>query len=194
MVLLIDNYDSFTWNLAQAIGALGPECRVVRNDQLTVDDIEAGLPAAIVISPGPRTPVEAGISVELVERLSGKVPLLGVCLGHQAIAAAHGGRVVRAERMMHGKISEVHHAGGSIFSGIPNPFDATRYHSLVVERETLPEVLEIIAWTDEGDEGVIQGIRHRAHSTWGVQFHPESVGTAVGDAILRNFLDSAGCL
>ena len=194
MVLLIDNYDSFTWNLAQAVGALGPECRVVRNDQLTVADIEAGLPAAIVISPGPRTPVEAGISVELVERLSGKVPLLGVCLGHQAIAAAHGGRVVRAERMMHGKISEVHHAGGSIFSGIPNPFDATRYHSLVVERETLPEVLEIIAWTDEGDEGVIQGIRHRAHSTWGVQFHPESVGTAVGDAILRNFLDSAGCL
>ena len=194
MVLLIDNYDSFTWNLAQAVGALGAECRVVRNDRLAVTDIEAGLPAAIVISPGPRTPAEAGISVELVERLSGKVPLLGVCLGHQAIAAAHGGRVVRAERVMHGKISEVHHEGGSIFSGIPNPFEATRYHSLVVERETLPEVLEIIAWTDEGDDGVIQGIRHRAHSTWGVQFHPESVGTAVGDAILRNFLDSAGCL
>ncbi len=194
MVLLIDNYDSFTWNLAQAVGALGAECRVVRNDQLTVDDIEAGLPAAIVISPGPRTPAEAGISVELVERLSGKVPLLGVCLGHQAIAAAHGGRVVRAERVMHGKISEVHHEGGSIFSGIPNPFEATRYHSLIVERETLPEVLEIIAWTDEGDDGVIQAVRHRAQSTWGVQFHPESVGTAVGDAILRNFLDSAGCL
>ncbi len=194
MVLLIDNYDSFTWNLAQAVGALGAGCRVVRNNRLTVADIEAELPAAIVISPGPRTPAEAGISVELVERLSGKVPLLGVCLGHQAIAAAHGGRVVRAERVMHGKISEVHHEGGSIFSGIPNPFEATRYHSLVVERETLPEVLEIIAWTDEGDDGVIQGIRHRAHSTWGVQFHPESVGTAVGDAILRNFLDSAGCL
>ena len=194
MVLLVDNYDSFTWNLAQVIGGFGLEPRVVRNDELTVEEIARLRPRAVVISPGPRTPAEAGVSVEVVARLSGQVPILGVCLGHQAVAAAFGGRVVRAPRVMHGKVSEVQHDGRGIFEGIASPFDAMRYHSLVVERSSLPSVLEIVAWTGEKDEGVIQGVRHREHETWGVQFHPESVSTEVGPTILGNLLARAGCL
>ena len=194
MLIIIDNYDSFTWNLAQAIGALGVECCVVRNDELSVSEIEARRPSAIVISPGPKTPAEAGMSVELVSQLSGTVPILGVCLGHQAIAAALGGSVGLAPKVMHGKISRVHHEGRGILSGIESPFDATRYHSLVVERENLPEALEVVAWTDERDDSVIQAVQHVEHRTWGVQFHPESVGTTVGDTILRNYLERAGCL
>lgn len=194
MILLIDNYDSFTWNLAQAIGAMGVELRVVRNDEVTPPDIEALEPEAIVISPGPKTPAEAGISVDVVAQFSGQVPILGVCLGHQAVAAAFGGRVVRAPRVMHGKVSAVHHDGVGIFEGVPSPFEATRYHSLVVERETLPEVLEIVAWTQKRDDGVIQGLGHKEHETWGVQFHPESVSTAIGPQLLRNLLVRAGCI
>ncbi len=194
MILLLDNYDSFTWNLAQAIGVLGAEVRVVRNDAVTPAAIEAARPDALIISPGPKTPAEAGVSVEAVERLSGTVPILGVCLGHQAIAAAFGGQVVPGPRVMHGKVSRVYHSGADLFEGIPSPFEATRYHSLVVRRETLPKELEVVAWTDERDDGVVQGIRHREHETWGVQFHPESVCTEVGPRILRNMLRRAGCL
>jgi anthranilate synthase component 2 len=194
MILLIDNYDSFTWNLAQAIGALGAEVRVVRNDQLAVDAIERLAPTAIIISPGPGRPEEAGISKEVVARLSGRVPILGVCLGHQAIAVAYGGRVVRARRVMHGKVSPVHHEGTGIFEGMPSPFMATRYHSLVVDREGLPAELEITAWTEESEDAVIQGLRHREHETWGVQFHPESVSTEVGPRVLLNLLVRAGCV
>lgn len=194
MILLIDNYDSFTWNLAQAIGALGAETHVVRNDELDVDAIERLAPAAIIISPGPGTPDDAGVSREVVARLGGRVPILGVCLGHQAIAAAYGGRVVRAQRVMHGKVSPVHHDGTGIFEGIPSPFMATRYHSLVVDRHALPDELEITAWTEGSDDAVIQGLRHREHETWGVQFHPESVSTEVGPRILRNLLVRAGCV
>lgn len=194
MVVLIDNYDSFTWNLAQALGTLGVEVRVVRNDELEVDAIAALSPRAIVISPGPKTPSEAGVSVEVVSRLSGYVPILGVCLGHQSVAAAFGGRVVRAPEVMHGKVSRVYHDGVGIFKGIASPFEATRYHSLVVERDGLPDELEIIAWTDEKEDGVIQGLRHREHETWGVQFHPESLRTDVGPHILCNLLVRAGCL
>ena len=192
MVLLIDNYDSFTWNLAQALGSLGAAPRVVRNDELTLEEVEAVGAQAIVISPGPKTPAEAGISVGTVKRLSGRVPILGVCLGHQAVAVAFGGSVVRARRVMHGKVSSVHHGGAELFAGVPSPFEATRYHSLIVERETLPESLEVVAWTDEQDDSVIQGVRHREHETWGVQFHPESVSTLVGAAVIENFLVRAG--
>jgi len=194
MILLIDNYDSFTWNLAQAIGVLGVDVEVVRNDAVTTAEVEAACPDALVISPGPKTPAEAGVSVELVRRLSGRVPILGVCLGHQAIAAAFGGQVVPGRRVMHGKVSQVYHAGVGLFEGIPSPFEATRYHSLVVQREGLPEELEVVAWTHESDDSVVQGIRHREHETWGVQFHPESVCTEVGPRILRNILSRAGCL
>jgi anthranilate synthase component 2 len=194
MVLLIDNYDSFTWNLAQAIGALGVPVRVVRNDETSVDEVAASAPQAIVISPGPKTPAEAGISVDVAARLSGTIPILGVCLGHQAIAVAFGGRLSRAPRVMHGKVSQVHHYGFGLFEGLPSPFEATRYHSLVVERDVLPDVLEVVAWTDESDDGVVQGVRHREHETWGVQFHPESVSTEVGPRLLRNMLVRAGCL
>ncbi len=194
MILLIDNYDSFTWNLVQAVGALGLESQVVRNDELASSDIAARQPSAILISPGPKTPAEAGISVEVAKEYSGRVPILGVCLGHQAIAAGFGGRVVRGPRVMHGKISEVYHDGRGIFDGVESPFSATRYHSLVVERETLPEELEVVAWADSKDDGVIQSIRHREHETWGLQFHPESIGTEVGSTLLRNFLERAGCL
>jgi anthranilate synthase component II len=194
MVLLIDNYDSFTWNLAQVLGALGAEVQVVRNDELEVEEIERLAPELIVISPGPKTPAEAGVSVEVVSRLSGRVPILGVCLGHQSIAAAFGGRVVRAPRVMHGKVSRVSHHGVGIFEGVASPFEATRYHSLVVERDGLPDELQVIAWTDDRDDGVIQGLRHREHETWGVQFHPESVSTEAGPHILRNLLVRAGCL
>lgn len=194
MILLIDNYDSFTWNLDQAIGALGAETRVVRNDELDVYAIERLAPAAIIISPGPGTPDEAGVSKEVVAKLSGCVPILGVCLGHQAIAAAYGGRVVRAPRVMHGKVSPVHHDGTGIFEGIASPFMATRYHSLVVDRHALPDELEITAWTEESQDAVIQGLRHREHETWGVQFHPESVSTDVGPRVLLNLLVRAGCV
>jgi anthranilate synthase/aminodeoxychorismate synthase-like glutamine amidotransferase len=194
MILLIDNYDSFTWNLAQAIGALGVPVRVVRNDETSLDEVAASAPQAIVISPGPKTPAEAGISVDVAARFSGTIPILGVCLGHQAIAVAFGGRVSRAPRVMHGKVSQVHHYGLGLFEGLPSPFEATRYHSLVVERDALPDVLEVVAWTDESDDGVVQGVRHREHETWGVQFHPESVSTDVGPRLLRNMLVRAGCL
>ena len=194
MILLIDNYDSFTWNLAQAFGALGVGVRVERNDALSVADIEAMAPGLVVISPGPKTPADAGISVEVVERLSGHVPILGVCLGHQSIAAAFGGDVVRAPRVMHGKVSRVYHEGLGIFEGVPSPFEATRYHSLIVERRGLPEELEIVAWTDEEEDSVVQALRHVEHETWGVQFHPESVSTEVGPILLQNLLERAGCL
>ncbi len=194
IVLLIDNYDSFTWNLAQTIGGLGVRVRVVRNDAITLSRIQRLGPRLIVISPGPKTPAEAGVSMEVVRRLSGEVPILGVCLGHQAIAAAFGGRVVRAPRVMHGKVSPVHHDGSGLFEGVPSPFTATRYHSLVVAREGLPAELEVVAWTDEEEDGVIQGLKHRGHETWGVQFHPESISTEVGRTILYNMLKRSRCL
>lgn len=191
MILIIDNYDSFTWNLAQALGALGATPRVVRNDEIGVDGIRALEPAALVISPGPKTPLEAGVSVEAVRQLSGQVPILGVCLGHQAIAVAFGGEVRRAPHVMHGKVSRVHHDGSALFDGIPSPFQATRYHSLVVERSSLPDVLEVVAWTEDSEDGVVQGLRHREHETWGLQFHPESVQTDAGPRILQNLLARA---
>lgn len=194
MILLIDNYDSFTWNLAQAVGALGLQSQVVRNDELASGDIARRRPSAIIISPGPKTPAAAGISVEVAREYSGRVPILGVCLGHQAIAAGFGGKVVRGPRVMHGKVSDVYHDGRGIFDGVESPFSATRYHSLVVERETLPAELEVTAWTESKDDGVIQAVRHREHETWGLQFHPESIGTDVGITLLRNFLERAGCL
>ena len=194
MILLLDNYDSFTWNLAQTLGSLGVEVRVERNDAVDVDEIVDMAPGLIVISPGPKTPAEAGVSVEVVERLSGRVPILGVCLGHQSIAAAFGGEVVRAPRVMHGKVSRVYHEGSGLFDGVPSPFEATRYHSLIVKREGLPEELEVVAWTDEEDDSVVQALRHVEHETWGVQFHPESVRTEVGPTILRNLLVRTGCL
>lgn len=193
MILLIDNYDSFTWNLAQGIGGLGADVRVVRNDEVSVSQIEEMAPEAIVISPGPGRPEAAGISVEVVSRLSGRMPILGVCLGHQAIAIAHGAEVVRAPKVMHGKVSPVVHNGKGIFEGIPSPFPATRYHSLVVDRNSLPSELEVVAWTGESEEEeVVQAVRHREHETWGVQFHPESVSTEAGPAVLDNLLTLAG--
>lgn len=194
MILVIDNYDSFTWNLVQALGTLGVEPVVRRNDEITVQEAEALDPEALVISPGPCTPAEAGVSVELVRRLSGRVPILGVCLGHQAVGAAFGGAVVRAPRVMHGKLSAIEHDGQGILEGIPSPFPATRYHSLIVSEEGLPEELRVVAWSEE-PEGVrvIQGLKHRGHETWGVQFHPESIRTDAGPRILANFLRCAGC-
>ena len=185
MLLVIDNYDSFTYNLVQYFGELGADMKVVRNDELTVDEIEALAPDKIVISPGPCTPNEAGVSVEVVKRLGGKVPILGVCLGHQSIAQAFGGDVVRADRLMHGKTSEMYHEGASVFQGLSQPFVATRYHSLIVKKETLPDCLEVTAWTDEGE---IMGLQHKEHEIHGVQFHPESILTAEGKSLLANFL------
>ena len=185
MLLVIDNYDSFTYNLVQYFGELGADMKVVRNDELTVDEIEALAPDKIVISPGPCTPNEAGVSVEVVKRLGGKVPILGVCLGHQSIAQAFGGDVVRADRLMHGKTSEMHHEGASVFQGLSQPFVATRYHSLIVKKETLPDCLEVTAWTDEGE---IMGLQHKEYEIHGVQFHPESILTAEGKSLLANFL------
>lgn len=194
MILIIDNYDSFTWNLAQALGELGAEPLVRRNDEVTVDEAESLQPEAVVVSPGPCTPAEAGVSVELIRRLSGRIPILGVCLGHQAVGAAFGGAVVRAPRVMHGKLSAIEHTGEGIFEGLPARFSATRYHSLVVSEERLPPALSIVAWSEELDgRRVIQGLKHRAHETWGVQFHPESIQTEVGPVILGNFLRRAGC-
>jgi anthranilate synthase/aminodeoxychorismate synthase-like glutamine amidotransferase len=185
MILLLDNYDSFTYNLAQYLGQMGQELEVRRNDQIRLDEIEQLRPDRIVISPGPCTPKEAGISVPLVERFAGKIPILGVCLGHQAIGAAFGGRVVRAPKIMHGKISEIHHDGKTVFRGLPQNFQATRYHSLIVERKSLPRSLEISA---ETADGTIMGLRHRKLRVEGVQFHPESVLTGSGFRLLENFL------
>ncbi len=185
MLLMIDNYDSFTYNLVQYLGELGADIKVFRNDKITIHDIEALNPERIVISPGPCTPKEAGISVELIKHFSGKVPLLGVCLGHQSIGAAFGGEIIRAPRLMHGKTSMIHHDGKNIFKGLPNPFEATRYHSLVIKKDTLPDCLEITAWTDIEE---IMGVRHKDLLIEGVQFHPESILTTVGKNLLRNFL------
>ena len=186
MTILIDNYDSFTYNLYQYLCELGEEVQVFRNDRITVAEMEALAPERIVISPGPCTPDEAGISIPAVQAFAGRVPILGVCLGHQAIGQAFGGKVVRCHRLMHGKTSPIRHDGRTIFEGLPNPFDAVRYHSLVVERESLPTCLEISAWAD--DEGEIMGLRHRELVVEGVQFHPESVLTAPGKQLLANFL------
>ena len=186
MLLMIDNYDSFTYNLVQYLGELGAEVRVYRNDAISADEIAALRPAQIVISPGPCTPTEAGISVEVIRRFTGTIPILGVCLGHQCIGAALGGRIVRAGRLMHGKTSPIHHDGRSIFRELSNPFVATRYHSLLIERVSLPDSLELSAWTAEGE---IMGVRHRQHLLEGIQFHPESILTVEGKHLLRNFLD-----
>jgi anthranilate synthase/aminodeoxychorismate synthase-like glutamine amidotransferase len=188
MILLVDNYDSFTYNLYQYLGELGAEPRVVRNDAISAEAALALRPAAIVISPGPGTPDQAGISLDLIRLAAGRVPLLGVCLGHQSLGQAFGGRVVRASKLMHGKTSPIRHDGRTLFAGLPDPFTATRYHSLVVEREGLPGSLEVSAWTDDG---VIMGLRHREHPLEGVQFHPESILTDGGKALLRNFLRRA---
>jgi len=185
MLLMIDNYDSFTYNLVQYFGELGEEVRVVRNDEVTVEEIERLSPARIVISPGPCTPNEAGVSLPVIARFAGKVPLLGVCLGHQAIGQAFGGRVVHAKTLMHGKVSPIHHAGEGVFRGLPSPFSATRYHSLAIERDSCPADLKITAWTDDGE---IMGVRHRAMAVEGVQSHPESILTEHGHDLLRNFL------
>lgn len=185
MLLVIDNYDSFTYNLVQYFGELGAEMKVIRNDECSVEEIAALAPERIVISPGPCTPNEAGVSVEVVKKFAGVVPILGVCLGHQSIAQAFGGDVVRAERLMHGKTSMIHHAGKSVFADLPDPFEATRYHSLIVKRETLPDCLEVTAWTQEDE---IMGLRHRELEVHGVQFHPESILTGEGKNLLKNFL------
>jgi len=185
MILLLDNYDSFTYNLAQHLGQLGQQLEVHRNDKITLKEIEELKPERIVISPGPCTPKEAGISVPLIERFAGEIPILGVCLGHQAIGAAFGGRVIRAPKLMHGKTSEIHHDGKTIFHGLPQDFRATRYHSLIVERKSLPRSLEISA---ETADGTIMGLRHRSFRIEGVQFHPESVLTDAGFQLLKNFL------
>ncbi len=185
MILMIDNYDSFTFNLVQYLGELGEEIRVYRNDKITVEEIEQMAPDHIVISPGPCSPNEAGISLELIEKLGGKIPILGVCLGHQSIGQAYGGKVVRAENLMHGKTSLIYHDGKTIFADLPSPFTATRYHSLIVERDSLPDCLEITAWTDKGE---IMGLRHKEYVVEGVQFHPESILTEHGKKLLKNFL------
>lgn len=188
MLLMIDNYDSFTYNLVQYFGELGEDVRVFRNNKITVKEIGDMSPEMIVISPGPCTPKEAGISVETIRHFAGRVPILGVCLGHQSIGAAFGGEIIRAPRLMHGKTSMIHHDGLTIFKGLPNPFEATRYHSLLINRENLPESLLITAWTDEGE---IMGVRHREFIVEGVQFHPESILTRVGKGLLSNFLKLA---
>jgi anthranilate synthase/aminodeoxychorismate synthase-like glutamine amidotransferase len=184
-LLLVDNYDSFTYNLYQYLGEIGAETRVVRNDQIGVDAALALGVDGIVISPGPGTPDQAGISLELVRRAAGRVPLLGVCLGHQSLGQAFGARVVRAPKLMHGKTSEIRHDARSLFEGLPQPFTATRYHSLIVERDSVPDCLEVSAWTDDG---LVMGLRHREHPLEGVQFHPESILTTAGKDLLRNFL------
>jgi para-aminobenzoate synthetase component 2 len=185
MILLLDNYDSVTYNLAQYLGQMGQELEIRRNDQITLDEIAELAPERIVISPGPCTPKEAGVSVPLIQRFAGKIPILGVCLGHQAIGAAFGGRVIRAPKVMHGKTSEIHHDNKTIFHGLDEPFTATRYHSLIVERKSLPDTLEISA---ETDDGTIMGLRHWKMKVEGVQFHPESVLTGAGFKLLENFL------
>ena len=185
MLLVIDNYDSFTYNLVQYFGELGAEIKVVRNDALSVAQVRAMAPERICISPGPCTPTEAGISCEVINQLGANIPILGVCLGHQSIGQVYGGDVVRADRLMHGKTSPILHSGQSVFAGLPSPFTATRYHSLIVKRETLPDCLEITAWTEEGE---IMGLCHKQHPVHGVQFHPESILTEGGKKLLGNFL------
>ena len=185
MLLMIDNYDSFTYNLVQYLGELGEEVKVVRNDEMAIEEIERLKPERIVISPGPCTPNEAGVSLEVIRRFAGKVPILGVCLGHQAIGQAFGGKVVHAKTLMHGKVSRIHHSGKGVFAGLPSPYDATRYHSLAIERDSCPPELEVTAWTDDGE---IMGVRHRTLPVEGVQFHPESILTEHGHALLRNFI------
>ena len=190
MLLMIDNYDSFTFNLVQYLQVLGAEVQVVRNDAMTVEEIERLAPQRIVISPGPCTPNEAGVSLQVIERLGPTTPILGVCLGHQSIGQAYGGKVVRAGRIMHGKTSPIRHQGRGVFAGLPDGYEATRYHSLVVERGSLPQALEITAWTENEDGSFeeIMGLRHREHPVEGVQFHPESILTEHGHALLKNFL------
>jgi anthranilate synthase component 2 len=185
MLLMIDNYDSFTYNLVQYFGELNQEVVVFRNDEVSLDEIAALQPAQIVISPGPCTPNEAGISVPMIRRFAGEIPILGVCLGHQSIGKAFGGKIVHAKRVMHGKVSAIHHRGQGVFNGLREPFVATRYHSLVIERESLPEVLEVTAWTDDGE---IMGVQHKSLPVQGVQFHPESILTEFGHDLLRNFV------
>jgi anthranilate synthase component 2 len=191
MLLMIDNYDSFTYNLVQYFGELGQDVKVVRNDDLTVNQIAALKPDHIVISPGPCTPNEAGVSLEVLGKLAGQVPILGVCLGHQSLGQAFGGEVVRARTIMHGKTSPIRHKGVGVFAGLPDPFEATRYHSLVVRKETLPDCLEVTAWTENEDGSIdeIMGLRHKTLAVEGVQFHPESILTQHGHDMLRNFIE-----
>ncbi|MEJ5228022.1 aminodeoxychorismate/anthranilate synthase component II [Thermodesulfovibrio sp.] len=185
MILIIDNYDSFTYNLYQYVGEMAKAVKVFRNDRITIEDIEKLKPQKIIISPGPCTPSEAGISIEVIKHFAGKIPILGVCLGHQAIGAAFGGRVIRCHEIMHGKTSLIYHDEKTIFKGIPNPFEATRYHSLIVERETLPNCLTVSAWTSND---IIMGLRHKDYPVEGVQFHPESILTKAGKDLIRNFI------
>jgi len=187
MLLMIDNYDSFTYNLVQYFAELGEEVEVYRNDQIDIAGIIRRRPDRLVVSPGPCSPREAGISVEVIQQLAGKLPILGVCLGHQSIGYAFGGNIIRAGCLMHGKTSPIHHDGRELFAGLPNPFDATRYHSLVIERATFPDCLEITAWTEDGE---IMGLRHRQLPLWGVQFHPESILTDRGQDLMDNFVRS----
>ncbi|MBT7334872.1 MAG: aminodeoxychorismate/anthranilate synthase component II [Gammaproteobacteria bacterium] len=190
MILMIDNYDSFTYNIVQYLGELGAQVKVVRNDQISVNDIHELAPAKIVISPGPCTPNEAGISLEVIKTFAGKIPILGICLGHQSIGQAFGGDIIRATQVMHGKTSSIYHDGKGIFAELPNPFRATRYHSLVVSQTTLPDCLEVTAWTDSDDQDYeIMGLRHKSMDIEGVQFHPESIMTQAGHQLLDNFLN-----
>jgi anthranilate synthase component II len=186
MLLMIDNYDSFTYNLVQYFGELGEDVRTFRNDEITIEQIEALKPDRICISPGPCTPAEAGICIPILQHFAGKISMLGVCLGHQAIGAAFGGKVIRAQQIMHGKTSEITHTGVGVFRGLPSPFTVIRYHSLAIERESLPDCLEITAWTDDGE---IMGVRHKQFAIEGVQFHPESILSEHGHAVLKNFLE-----
>ncbi|MBN2104715.1 aminodeoxychorismate/anthranilate synthase component II [bacterium] len=189
MIFVLDNYDSFVYNLVQYLGVLGQELMVCRNDVISVESVGSMNPSAILVSPGPCTPKEAGISMDLIRKYAGRIPIMGVCLGHQSIGEVFGGQIIRAPRVMHGKVSSIRHDGKSIFQGIENPFDATRYHSLIIDRDSLPDCLEVTA---QDDNGVIMGVRHRSFLVEGVQFHPESVLTKVGMQILRNFLKIAG--
>jgi anthranilate synthase/aminodeoxychorismate synthase-like glutamine amidotransferase len=186
MLVVIDNYDSFTYNLVQYFGELGAEMKVLRNDLVTVNELRDLKPTRICVSPGPCTPNEAGVSCEVIESFGGEIPIFGVCLGHQSIGQVYGGEVVRAKKLMHGKTSMIHHKGGSVFKGLANPFEATRYHSLIVKKETLPDCLEVTAWTEDG---IIMGLKHKDLNVHGVQFHPESILTDSGKKILQNFLD-----
>jgi anthranilate synthase component 2 len=192
MLLMIDNYDSFTYNIVQYFGELGQDVRVVRNDEITVDEIEALAPQYLVISPGPCSPTEAGISIEAIHHFAGKLPILGVCLGHQSIGQAFGGDVIRAKQVMHGRLSSMYHADQGVFRGLPNPFTATRYHSLVVAKDTLPDCLEVTAWTQDADGNFdeIMGLKHKTLPIEGVQFHPESILSEHGHQLLKNFLDA----
>ena len=187
MILMLDNYDSFTYNLVQYFGELGADLKVYRNDALTIDQIKAMKPEGIVISPGPGRPEDAGICIDLIRCFAGKIPTLGVCLGHQAIGYTYGGKIIRAKHLMHGKTSMIEHNGKNVFKGVEHPFEATRYHSLVIERETMPDCLEITAWTADEDKEIM-GVSHKEFPLWGVQFHPESILTKAGKDILKNFL------